>query len=244
MSIHGVCKKLHTGNEPQYASKEFSDFAAEWDFIHITSSPRYPQSNGFAERMVGVVKGILKKAKQAGTDPNIALMCYRATPATDQESPAELLFKRKIQANLPVRQLRADADVKLVMKKTDHTLNGDKYQRGAKELSTLIPGMKVLARRDDDNSWEPATVVELCDEPRSYIIESPNGQQKRRNRKFLKEITHNAARKLCFKRVSFADDDEDPGGPPTPESADPPQTETTPRRSGRIRRQPQRYGWE
>ena len=84
-AMHGVCKTMYTDNGPQYASGEFKMFAKEWDFTHITSSPHYPKSNRFCERMVGVVKDILKKAQQSGTDPNLAILCYRATSsATDQ----------------------------------------------------------------------------------------------------------------------------------------------------------------
>ena len=81
-AVHGICKRIITDNGPQYSSVEFKDFADEWEFEHVTSSPRYPQSNGFGERMVGVIKQVLRKAKQAGTDPRIALMCYRATPSS------------------------------------------------------------------------------------------------------------------------------------------------------------------
>ena len=75
-----------------------------WDFEHLTSSPHYPQSNGFAERMVGVVKSVLKKAKQSGNDPQMSLLCLRSTPIDARTpSPAELLYGRRIRSNLPVK---------------------------------------------------------------------------------------------------------------------------------------------
>ena len=70
-----------------------------WDITHITSSPRYPQSNGFAERMVQTVKKLLAKSKDE--DPHIALLNYRASPFLNLPSPAELLMGRKIRTKLP-----------------------------------------------------------------------------------------------------------------------------------------------
>jgi transposase InsO family protein len=58
---HGIPEKLGTDNGPQYASREFEQFAVAYGFEHVTSSPSYPQSNGSSERMVQTVKDILKK---------------------------------------------------------------------------------------------------------------------------------------------------------------------------------------
>ena len=46
---HGVPNILQSDNGPQYASATFLESMAEWGFEHITCSPWYPASNGFAE---------------------------------------------------------------------------------------------------------------------------------------------------------------------------------------------------
>lgn len=51
-------------NGPQYASAEFARFAKTYGFIHQTSSGRYPQSNGKAERAVRTIKGLLRNPVQ------------------------------------------------------------------------------------------------------------------------------------------------------------------------------------
>ena len=51
-----------------YASKEFHKFASEWNIKLTTSSPLYPQSNSQSERLVQIVKQMLKKAKEEGKD--------------------------------------------------------------------------------------------------------------------------------------------------------------------------------
>ena len=49
---HGIPLKLMSDGGPQYSSSEFADFAQQWGFEHVTSSPYHPCSNGLAERTV------------------------------------------------------------------------------------------------------------------------------------------------------------------------------------------------
>ena len=65
---HGIPGILRSDNGPQYASVEFKSFASSYGFQHLTSSPRFPQSNGQAERSVQTVKNLLKKSE----DPYIS----------------------------------------------------------------------------------------------------------------------------------------------------------------------------
>ena len=102
-SEQGVPEVIISDNGPHYDCKSYREFSKEWDFRHITSSPRYPQSNGFIERQVQTVKHTLDKAKKSGQDPHMSLLCLRSTPVDSQlPSPAELLYQRKIQSNLPI----------------------------------------------------------------------------------------------------------------------------------------------
>ena len=96
---HGIPQELVTDNGPQYSSREFSKFAETFGFIHITSSPKFPRSNGEAERGVQTIKNLLKKSD----DPYLALLIYRSTPLPNATySPAELLMSRKLRTNLPI----------------------------------------------------------------------------------------------------------------------------------------------
>ena len=76
-------KRSFSDNGPQYISRKYSKFAREWDFVHDSSSPEYPQSNGFIERTIQTVKKTLKKAFHRGKDPYLALLALCTTPFPD-----------------------------------------------------------------------------------------------------------------------------------------------------------------
>ena len=92
-------QEIISDNGLQYSSREFAQFAKEYGFVHNTSSPKYPQSNGAAKRGVRIVKALLKKTE----DPYLFLLAYRSTPiSANGYSPAELLMNRKIRNTLPI----------------------------------------------------------------------------------------------------------------------------------------------
>lgn len=91
---HGVPETLITDDGPQFSGSAFSALAATYGFSHVTSSPRFPQSNGEAERAVQTVKN--------PKELYLALLAYRATPLQNGLSPAQLLMGRQLRTILPV----------------------------------------------------------------------------------------------------------------------------------------------
>jgi hypothetical protein len=77
---YGVPQQIMTDQGPQFTSQEFQEFTNSYEINTKHSSPRYPQSNGFIEAMVKTVKGILIRARDSGTDPQLAMLIYRTTP--------------------------------------------------------------------------------------------------------------------------------------------------------------------
>ena len=99
---YGIPQTSITDNGPQYSSKDFQRFCDTWGIEHTTSSPVYPQSNGFIERMVQTVKDILKKSDASNEDPYLGLLMYHTTPVDGKlSSPAKLLNIRVYCTQLP-----------------------------------------------------------------------------------------------------------------------------------------------
>ena len=57
---------LRSDNGPCYSSREFHNFLSFYQVDHITSSPHYPKSNGFAEALVGIAKKLMEKSVKEG----------------------------------------------------------------------------------------------------------------------------------------------------------------------------------
>lgn len=52
---HGI-PELVSDNRPQFSAELYAEFARQYGFEHITSSPNHPQCNGEAERAVKNIK--------------------------------------------------------------------------------------------------------------------------------------------------------------------------------------------
>ena len=67
-SEYGWPETLISDNGPCYTSQTFTSVMQSYNVNHLTSSPHYLQSNGFAEEYVHIVKSLLYKAKEEGKD--------------------------------------------------------------------------------------------------------------------------------------------------------------------------------
>ena len=59
---HSAVQVFWFDEGPQFTSKKFREFAAQWCFTHITSTPRYPQSNGKIETTVKSMNKIIRSS--------------------------------------------------------------------------------------------------------------------------------------------------------------------------------------
>ena len=103
-SRHGISSQLVSDDGPPFSSFEFANFVKDWEIQHIKSSPYYPRSNGMAESAVKIVKSILRKCQDSGTDPCLALLHCRNTPKGEVSSPSQLLMSRRLRCTIPIIQ--------------------------------------------------------------------------------------------------------------------------------------------
>ena len=99
---HGIPDVCVSDNGPQFTAHEYKKFSKQWKFEVVTTSPRYPKSNGKVENAVGAAKRLMKKAKKNSSDAYLALLDYRNTPTQRLDTnPAQRLMSRRTKTLLP-----------------------------------------------------------------------------------------------------------------------------------------------
>ena len=197
----GVPSRVVSDNGPHFASACYAELSKKMAFRHVTSSPRYPRSNGFIERQIQTVKHVMKKSRQSGQDLDLALLCLRTTPIDSKlPSPAELLNGRKAQSTLLTKIVDTRQDHDEMRERLQERQDNMVYQHDqhARDLPPLHNGQAVRFR-DQDGRWKPATVLNKTPNPRSYIIATPSTSTICRNRNHIRD---NATQPVV-KRVSF-----------------------------------------
>ena len=199
-SEYGIPDRVVSDNGPHFSGSAFKEFSNDWQFQHVTSSPRRPQGNGFVERQIQTVKQTLNKAKLSGTDPLLAMVYLRSTPiSSNVPSPAFLLMGRKIRSDLlcKISNSQSNADDildALEKRKQSQKLN---YDKGAlkSDLPPLYSGQQIRVQDPTSKRWEPAVVNAKTHDTRSYIVKDKNGKLIRRNRQHIMQIPQSSVPK-------------------------------------------------
>ena len=187
-STHGIPETVVSDNGPQFASEEFSQFAKQWEFQHVTSSPHYPQSNSKVENAVRTCKRIMKTAKEAKTDVYLAILDFRNTPTEDTgTSPVQKLFARRTRTLLPLSDNQLQTATVLNAKpqlETARVKQAWYYDRGSKPLPELQSEEPICMRLPGAKTWTLGKVLYKV-APRSYRVQC-GGIRYRRNRRQLR----------------------------------------------------------
>lgn len=170
-----VCKTWNPGDVciRQRFSTEFKEFSRQWNFVHVTSSPTLPQSNGKVEAAVNSAKTAMRKSRKARTDPYLAFLEYRNAPSRGLgTSPVQRLMRRRRRPQLPIIPQLLTSVVQpgtyqhLLPSKEWQVLA---YNRGCKDLGALRNGDTVVLVSPGNSSTEAVNVkVERCVRTRSF----------------------------------------------------------------------------
>ena len=145
---------------------------------HVTSSPHFPQSNGFAEAMMKIAKKLMDHSTLQEKPWNFSLMDYRCTPIMGNiPSPLEVLTGQKPRTGLPSipqgNSTRREYCEALI----------NKQQMDISEeffISTYELGQIVWCFNTLDKIWKPAVILEPALKPHSYWCRMENSDQKLR----------------------------------------------------------------
>ena len=176
---------LRSDNGPCYSSSEFHNFLGFYQVDHITSSPHYPQSNGFAEALVGITKKLMEKSVKEGKPWNYGLMQYRTTSISSTlPSPLEMLTGRRPRSTLP--QLPSSIGKNMETSRIQELLRRQPNNTSTEAHMDLVPGQPVFVKEVNGNVWRTATVDQPAAEPNSYWVRFPDNSILRRTRSMIK----------------------------------------------------------
>uniref|UniRef100_A0A1A8I9B9 Integrase catalytic domain-containing protein n=1 Tax=Nothobranchius kuhntae TaxID=321403 RepID=A0A1A8I9B9_NOTKU len=153
----GIPHVVYSDNGPCYSCQEFHEFAVDYDFLHIASSPLFPQSNGKAEKGVQIVKHLLREAKDSHADPHLALLNYRASPLAHGVSPAELLMGRRLRTTLPFRDAHGVPQDLGFQRRSLQLRQKRNYDKSTRSLEPLVQNDTV--RVGDSGRWSRRAAV-------------------------------------------------------------------------------------
>ena len=176
---------LRSDNGPCYSLREFRNFLNFHQVDHVTSSPHYPQSNGFTEALVGIAKKLMDKSSKEGKPWNFGLLQYQTTPISSTlPSPLEMLTGRKPRLNLPQvpSSIGHNMDSSRIRKELLRRQPTTSTSTGA----TLEPGQPVFVKEVHGNVWKTATIDQPAAEPDSYWVRYPDNSILRRTRSMIK----------------------------------------------------------
>ena len=176
-----------------FGSYECKEFAKKHDMKFVTTSPRYPQSNGMADKAVDICKMILKKS-QSEEEILQALLAYRTTPIKNMiYTPAQLVQSRNLRNDLPMHEnkfkpkLCVDVEIQHQNKQMK---SKEIYDKSAKPRPEFKENEDVLFR--NNNKWHSGKILKKHETPRSYVIEQSDGRAFRRNTRHMRRLLNDS----------------------------------------------------
>ena len=198
-NIHGIPDSITHDNGPCYNSGDWRKFARKWGFEVRPCTPEHPQSNGIAERFMGVLVKVVHAAVASGQDPRVEvrrrLLNYRNTPhPSTGKTPAELMMRRQIKTRLPAIMRPTMDKVDMEAKATDKLAREKRKIRfdSAKHVKVqeMVAGDRVLIKQKKTSikppfDPKPYTITEVKG---TQVTARRGGQERKRNKVKMKMV--------------------------------------------------------
>ena len=160
---------------PCYISREYYDFLAFYKIHHITSSPNHPQSNRFAEALVGILKKLTQKSIKDWKPFNYGLLEYRVTPiAGNFPSLLETLWGCRLRTLL--HQIPSSVGKAVENSRMRHKLIKRQPSTSNHFTMELKLRQPVFVKEVHGNVWKSGVINQLtkeAKEPESYWVKFP-----------------------------------------------------------------------
>ncbi|XP_055910728.1 uncharacterized protein K02A2.6-like [Eupeodes corollae] len=173
----GLPEHIVTDNGRTFTAHEFKLFTNSNGINHKFSPPYHPASNGQDESAVKIVKNFLKKNESSDSETALArfLFDYRtATHSTTNDSPANLLLKRKLRTRFDL--LRPDPREPILLKQDKIKQNLERKERTCEREDSVL----VRDYRNSGNKWVNAVVEEQL-EPVTFTVKTDSGEKWKRH---------------------------------------------------------------
>ena len=183
----GYPKEIISDNGSPFNSQEFAEFLFSHGVKHTTSSPHYLQSNGFIEIQIQIVKNLLYKAVDAGTQSfQEVLSELRSTKiGNGLLSPAEILHGRSLITGEPVTVDYASIKALLIGRQIKDSQQYNKSHR-IKTQRTLVLEERCWGT-GTNNEWKECYITGIDEENRCYqVVFEDTGRSLRRTRSHLR----------------------------------------------------------
>ena len=189
----GLPDILYTDGATMFTSEEFKQFAQTWNFKHITSSPHYPQSNGYAEEAVKDAKRIIRpNITASGVEQNgirAALLGHRNTPKRgNTAAPSQKLLGRFIKDCLPDTQEKLTKlwDQEFTAREREAKKNDN--TKPAARFTQFKEGDRVYLQNPKTKEWDTTgTIKQAGINAHEWLIQTDAGAVYRRNHHFLRK---------------------------------------------------------
>ena len=182
----GYLKEIISDNGSPFNSQEFAEFLSSHGVRHTSSSPHYPQSNGFIEHQIQTVKNLLYKAVDAGTRSfQEVLSELRSTKiGNGLPSPAETLHGRSLITGKPVTVDHASVKAVLIDKQIKDSQQYKSHR--VKTQRALVLGERSWGT-GTNNIWKECYITVIDKENRCYqVVFEDTGRTLRRTRSHLR----------------------------------------------------------